>query len=239
MFVSLKPKSERKVSAEQVIQRLRAPLSDVAGVRTFLQAVQDIRAGGRQSNAQYQFTLLADSTTDLYTWGPKLTEALLARPELADVNSDQQQGGLESFVTIDRATVGAPGHPAGADRQHALRRVRPAPGIDHLQRAEPVPRGDGSRAEILARPGDAQADLRQHVGRDRERRGIDERDHDDVASASTSTQHDVSSGGTGTARRHQRRWRWRPSATRRPTRLRRAASRVRRRARRCRRRRKR
>jgi multidrug efflux pump len=74
-------------------------------VRTFLQAVQDIRAGGRQSNAQYQFTLLADSTTDLYTWGPKLTDALLTRPELADVNSDQQQGGLESFVTFDRATA--------------------------------------------------------------------------------------------------------------------------------------
>jgi multidrug efflux pump len=105
MFISLKPKTVRKVSAEQVIQRLRAPLSDVAGVRTFLQAVQDIRAGGRQSNAQYQFTLLADSTTDLYTWGPKLTDALLSRPELADVNSDQQQGGLESFVTFDRATA--------------------------------------------------------------------------------------------------------------------------------------
>jgi multidrug efflux pump len=105
MFISLKPKKERKVSADTVIQRLRAPLSDVAGVRTFLQSVQDIRAGGRQSNAQYQFTLLADSTTDLYTWGPKLTDALLARPELADVNSDQQQGGLESFVTFDRATA--------------------------------------------------------------------------------------------------------------------------------------
>ena len=105
MFILLKPKTVRKVSAEQVIQRLRAPLSDVAGVRTFLQAVQDIRAGGRQSNAQYQFTLLADSTTDLYTWGPKLTDALLTRPELADVNSDQQQGGLESFVTFDRATA--------------------------------------------------------------------------------------------------------------------------------------
>ncbi|CDY78000.1 Acriflavin resistance plasma membrane protein [Caballeronia glathei] len=105
MFISLKPKSERKVSADTVIQRLRKPLADVAGARTFLQAVQDIRVGGRQSNAQYQFTLLSDSTTDLYTWGPKLTEALQARRELADVNSDQQQGGLESMVTIDRATA--------------------------------------------------------------------------------------------------------------------------------------
>ncbi|WP_233800765.1 efflux RND transporter permease subunit [Paraburkholderia sp. HP33-1] len=105
MFVSLKPKSERKLSADQVIQQLRAPLGDVAGARTFLQAVQDIRVGGRQSNAQYQFTLLADSTPDLYKWGPKLTEALQARKELADVNSDQQQGGLEAMVTIDRATA--------------------------------------------------------------------------------------------------------------------------------------
>ncbi|MDR6392461.1 efflux RND transporter permease subunit [Paraburkholderia phenoliruptrix] len=105
MFVSLKPKSERKISADQVIQQLRAPLADVAGARTFLQAVQDIRVGGRQSNAQYQFTLLADSTPDLYLWGPKLTEALQARKELADVNSDQQQGGLEAMVTIDRASA--------------------------------------------------------------------------------------------------------------------------------------
>ncbi|WP_027800503.1 efflux RND transporter permease subunit [Paraburkholderia dilworthii] len=105
MFVSLKPKSERKLSADQVIQQLRAPLGDVAGARTFLQSVQDIRVGGRQSNAQYQFTLLADSTPDLYLWGPKLTEALQARRELTDVNSDQQQGGLEAMVTIDRASA--------------------------------------------------------------------------------------------------------------------------------------
>lgn len=105
MFVSLKSKSVRKATADQVIQQLRGPLSHVAGARTFLQAVQDIRVGGRQSNAQYQFTLLADNTSDLYTWTPKLTEALQARPELADVNSDQQQGGLEAMVTIDRATA--------------------------------------------------------------------------------------------------------------------------------------
>ncbi|CAB3777849.1 efflux RND transporter permease subunit [Paraburkholderia fynbosensis] len=105
MFVSLKSKSERSLSADQVIQQLRGPLGNVAGARTFLQPVQDIRVGGRQSNAQYQFTLLADSTPDLYLWGPKLTEALQARKELADVNSDQQQGGLEAMVTIDRATA--------------------------------------------------------------------------------------------------------------------------------------
>jgi multidrug efflux pump len=105
MFISLKPKSERKVSADQVINRLRRPLADVAGARTFLQAVQDIRVGGRQSNAQYQFTLLSDTTSDLYKWGPLLTDALQKRPELTDVNSDQQQGGLEAMVTFDRSTA--------------------------------------------------------------------------------------------------------------------------------------
>jgi multidrug efflux pump len=105
MFISLKPKRERKISADQVINRLRKPLADVAGAQTFLQAVQDIRVGGRQSNAQYQFTLLSDTTSDLYTWGPKLTDALKKRPELTDVNSDQQQGGLEAMVTFDRSTA--------------------------------------------------------------------------------------------------------------------------------------
>ncbi|MFC0398891.1 efflux RND transporter permease subunit [Paraburkholderia rhizosphaerae] len=105
MYVSLKPKPGRKLSADQVIQQLRGPLSHVAGARTFLQAVQDIRVGGRQSNAQYQYTLLADSTPDLYKWTPRITTALQARPELTDVNSDQQESGLEAFVTIDRATA--------------------------------------------------------------------------------------------------------------------------------------
>jgi multidrug efflux pump len=105
MYVSLKPKPGRKATADQVIQQLRGPLSHVAGGRTFLQAVQDIRVGGRQSNAQYQYTLLADSTPDLYKWTPLITTALQARPELADVNSDQQESGLEAFVTIDRATA--------------------------------------------------------------------------------------------------------------------------------------
>ncbi|GAB7525498.1 efflux RND transporter permease subunit [Paraburkholderia sp. 2C] len=105
MYVSLKPKPGRTLSADQVIQQLRGPLSHVAGGRTFLQAVQDIRVGGRQSNAQYQYTLLADSTPDLYKWTPRITTALQARPELADVNSDQQESGLEAFVTIDRATA--------------------------------------------------------------------------------------------------------------------------------------
>jgi multidrug efflux pump len=106
IFIGLKPLSQRNVSADQVIARLRRPLAQVAGARLFLQAVQDIRIGGRSSNAQYQFTLHADTTSDLMTWGPKLTEALQHNPALTDVNSDQQQSGLETDLVIDRNSAG-------------------------------------------------------------------------------------------------------------------------------------
>ena len=102
IFIGLKPLTQRSVSADQVIARLRRPLAQVAGARLYLQAVQDIRIGGRSSSAQYQFTLHADSTADLLTWAPKLTEALQHNPILADVNSDQQQSGLETDLVIDR-----------------------------------------------------------------------------------------------------------------------------------------
>ncbi|WP_116141193.1 efflux RND transporter permease subunit [Trinickia diaoshuihuensis] len=105
MFVTLKPKGQRNASADQVIAQLRKPLGQVAGAQTFLQAVQDIRAGGRQSNAQYQYTLLGDSSAEVYKWAPLLAEALKRRPELTDVNSDQQQGGLEAYVTVNRQSA--------------------------------------------------------------------------------------------------------------------------------------
>lgn len=103
MFATLKPLSERDVSAEQVIARLRPKLAQVPGAMLFLQSVQDIRVGGRQSNALYQFTLQADSLPELYTWGPKLTEALQKDTSvITDVDSDQQQRGLQINLTIDR-----------------------------------------------------------------------------------------------------------------------------------------
>ncbi|MDP1750986.1 MAG: efflux RND transporter permease subunit [Reyranella sp.] len=103
VFASLKPLAERKESADQVIARLRPRLSQVPGAVLFLQAVQDIRVGGRQANAQYQFTLQADSLSELYTWGPKLVEALKADSSvITDVDSDQQQRGLQVNLTIDR-----------------------------------------------------------------------------------------------------------------------------------------
>ncbi|PSJ62958.1 efflux RND transporter permease subunit [Pseudaminobacter soli (ex Li et al. 2025)] len=105
MFVALKPLAERKISADQVIGRLRRELAVVPGATLYLQAVQDIRVGGRQSNAQYQYTLQGDTFADLLEWAPKLTAALQAEPKLTDVNSDQQNKGLEANVVIDRDTA--------------------------------------------------------------------------------------------------------------------------------------
>lgn len=104
VFVSLKPISER-ASIDQVIARLRRKLARVPGGRLFLVAVQDIRAGGRQSNAQYQYTLRSDNEDDLYRWTPRLVQALEHSSVLVDVNSDQQQKGLESDLVIDRNTA--------------------------------------------------------------------------------------------------------------------------------------
>jgi multidrug efflux pump len=105
IFVALKPLAERRISADQVINRLRGKLNAVAGARLFLQSVQDIRVGGRASNAQYQYTLQGDDLTELYQWAPKVADALQKVPQLSDVNSDQQQNGLEIDLAIDRDTA--------------------------------------------------------------------------------------------------------------------------------------
>ncbi len=104
VFVALKPLSQR-AGIDRVMAGLRRKLAVVPGARLFLVPIQDIRVGGRQSNAAYQFTLQADSTAILYQWGPKLLAALEHNPILADVNSDQQQKGLETDLVIDRATA--------------------------------------------------------------------------------------------------------------------------------------
>ncbi|HEY2136522.1 MAG TPA: efflux RND transporter permease subunit [Xanthobacteraceae bacterium] len=105
VFMSLKPRSERKLAADQVIARMRRELSQVPGATLFLQAVQDIRVGGRASNAQFQYTLQADDLTSLFEWGPKILTALQALPQITDVNSDQQNKGIETDIVIDRPTA--------------------------------------------------------------------------------------------------------------------------------------
>jgi len=104
VFVALKPLAER-AGIDQVMAGLRRKLAAVPGARLFLSPVQDIRVGGRQSNAAYQYTLQSDSSALLYEWVPKLTAALERSPVLTDVNSDQQQKGLETDLVIDRATA--------------------------------------------------------------------------------------------------------------------------------------
>jgi len=104
-FISLKSREERKISADEVITRLRPKLAQVPGATLYLQAVQDVRLGGRSSNAQYQFTLQSDDLELLNAWAPRLLRAMREMPELRDVSSDQQNRGLEVPVVIDRATA--------------------------------------------------------------------------------------------------------------------------------------
>jgi multidrug efflux pump len=106
MFIDLKPLAQRKINSERVIARLRQELArGLTGGQLFLQVVQDIRSGGRQSNAQYQYTILADNLDQLGTWAPKITQALKQLPELEDVNSDRQVNGLDVKLSVDRATA--------------------------------------------------------------------------------------------------------------------------------------
>ncbi|HEY5291306.1 MAG TPA: efflux RND transporter permease subunit, partial [Burkholderiales bacterium] len=105
MFATLKPRSERKLSADQVIARLRGKLAREPGAALFLVPVQDIRVGGRQANAQYQFTLQADDLEELRAWEPRVRRALGDLPQLVDVNTDQEDKGLQTTLVIDRDTA--------------------------------------------------------------------------------------------------------------------------------------
>jgi multidrug efflux pump len=101
--IALKPLKERKISADHVIARLRPQLARVAGVNTFLQAIQDFGGpGGRSGNSQYQYTLLGDDLTELRSWSQKLRVALQDMPEITDVDTDLQPGGLETDLIVDR-----------------------------------------------------------------------------------------------------------------------------------------
>jgi multidrug efflux pump len=105
MFIALKGRRERDATADEVITRLRPKLARVPGATLYLQAVQDIRVGGRLGNAQYQYTLQADHLDELSEWAPRMLEALRKLPQLRDVSSDQQDAGLQVPLTIDRPTA--------------------------------------------------------------------------------------------------------------------------------------
>jgi len=105
MFISLKPLQERKIGADAVISRLRRQVSSVEGASLFLQATQDLRIGGRGGNAQYQYTIQSENLDDLNKWAPILLQQLRKEPALTDVNSDQQNSGLQASLVYDRETA--------------------------------------------------------------------------------------------------------------------------------------
>ncbi len=105
VYLALKPLSERKISSSQVIDRLRPKLISIPGATVFLQAGQDLRIGGRQSNAQYQYTIQSDNIDDLVAWGPRLLTEMRKLRMLTDVNTDQQNSGLQAALVYDRNTA--------------------------------------------------------------------------------------------------------------------------------------
>jgi multidrug efflux pump len=105
MFISLKPLAERKIAADLIIARLRPKLAKVPGATLYLQAAQDLRVGGRQSNAQYQFTMHGDNLDDLNQFAPKMVEEFKTVPIVSDVSSDQQNRGLQAMIQYDRGTA--------------------------------------------------------------------------------------------------------------------------------------
>jgi multidrug efflux pump len=105
IYAALKPLNERKIGAPQVINRLRPKMNALPVASAFLQAAQDLRIGGRGSNALYQYTLQSDTVGDLVTWGPRLLTEMRKLPGFQDVNSDQQNGGLDQVLNYDRVTA--------------------------------------------------------------------------------------------------------------------------------------
>src|ERR1700685_3175519 len=106
VFMGLKPLAQRgNVSSSDIVNRLRPKLNSIPGATVFLQAAQDLRIGGRGSSAQYQYTLQSDNLDDLTKWGPILLKQMKKLPGFTDVNSDQQNNGLEAELTYDRQTA--------------------------------------------------------------------------------------------------------------------------------------
>ena len=105
LYIALKPLAERKTSAAQIINRLRPQLNRLPVASAFLQAVQDLKIGGRSSNAMYQYTSQSDNMQDLTKWAPILLGGVQKLPGLQDVSSDQQNGGLQAMLTYDRVAA--------------------------------------------------------------------------------------------------------------------------------------
>jgi multidrug efflux pump len=106
LFAGLKPLAERKINSDLVIARIRDKTANIPGASLFLQSVQDIGVGGRFGGAQYQYTLQADNLSDLYHWAPIIMDRMKQVPELRDINTDEQNSGLQTYLAVDRDTAG-------------------------------------------------------------------------------------------------------------------------------------
>ena len=153
MFITLKPRDQRKRSADQIIARLRPKLAKVEGARLFLQAAQDVSIGGRIARTQFQYTLQDADLAELNDWAPKMLEKLKTLPELRDVATDQQIAGTAADAHHRPRQAVALRHHAATDRRHALRRFRSAPGGTILHPAEQLPRHNGDPAAAAGRAG--------------------------------------------------------------------------------------
>ena len=152
VFVRLKPRSERTLSADEVIEELRPKLAQVPGIRAFVQNPPPIRIGGTLTKSLYQFTLQGPDTDELYRVAPQLEQRLQALPGLQDVTSDLQIRNPELDVEVDRDRAVALGVTAQQVEDALFTALRHAPGVDDLRAHRPVPRDHGAAARRPARP---------------------------------------------------------------------------------------
>ena len=150
--IQLKPIEERKISADQVIARLRPKLAKMPGAQLFLQSAQEIRIGGRASNSQFQYTIRRTLRRKLRSGAATCSTASRRFPQLRDSNTDLQNRGLQASLVIRSRHGVAARHDAAAHRQHAVRCARPAAGLDDVQAAEPVSRRHGGRSAFQQNP---------------------------------------------------------------------------------------
>ena len=132
LYLALKPLAMRKVSATRIIDRLQHQLNRLPVASAFLQSVQDLRIGGRASNAMYQYTIQSDNVQDLSKWGPILLGEMKHLPGLQDVSSDQQNGGLNELMNYDRVTAAKLGLTDTVAGFVVVWRFRPIGSIHHL-----------------------------------------------------------------------------------------------------------
>ena len=147
--VELKPRSQRALTADQVIEELRPKMSGIPGMRVYLQNPPVINVGARQARAQYQFTLQSGNTNELYASAPKLEAALRQVPGLVDVSSDLQLTNPQANVGLNRDRIAALGLTADASRERAVVRVQHAPGLHDLRAEQRV---SGHHAGQAGRP---------------------------------------------------------------------------------------